>query len=208
MKKVLLVLFSAVLLLSSASIQSQNKTEVTKFLGIPIDGTKSAFEQKLKNKGFVYNASIEGYEGKFNGSNVYVGVATNKNKVYRVMVLDANPSNKTDIRIRFNKLCSQFLANEKYVPINDIGDYEIEDNEDISYNITVKNQRYEADFFQLSDEDLKFIKDNEIGVYTDSVYNRIKHRSVWFMIKEDAYNKYYIYMFYDNLLNAPNGEDL
>ena len=47
MKKILSVLM---LLLLSISIYAQQN--VTKFLGIPVDGSKTAMIQKLKEKGF------------------------------------------------------------------------------------------------------------------------------------------------------------
>ncbi len=63
--------------------------DVTKFLGIPVDGTKSAMIQKLKAKGFTYNQRRDCLEGEFNGRTVYLHVVTNNNKVYRIMVKDA-----------------------------------------------------------------------------------------------------------------------
>ena len=67
MKKILL---SLTLLMLSVVMYAQN--EVTKFLGIPIDGTKADMIQKLKAKGFTYNAQIGLLEGTFNGENVYI----------------------------------------------------------------------------------------------------------------------------------------
>ena len=34
------------------------------------------------------------------------------------------------------------------------------------------------------------------------------NNDVWFVIKEKGYDRYYISLFYDNLFNKPNGEDL
>lgn len=62
MKKILSVLM---LLLLSISIYAQQN--VTKFLGIPIDGSKAAMIQKIRAKGFRYNAQIDKLEGTFNG---------------------------------------------------------------------------------------------------------------------------------------------
>ena len=53
MKKVLVLVLATVLSLTTAYAQK----DVTKFLGIPVDGTKAAMIQKLKNKGFRYNVS-------------------------------------------------------------------------------------------------------------------------------------------------------
>lgn len=59
--------------------------DVTRFLGIPVDGTKTEMIQKLKAKGFrptTYDK--ETLEGEFNGRDVYVSVVTNNNKVWRI----------------------------------------------------------------------------------------------------------------------------
>ena len=53
---------------------------------------------------------------------------------------------EVDIKIRFNKLCSQFEKNGKYIPLSK--NQQIDDDEDISYEILVNKKRYEALFFQ------------------------------------------------------------
>ena len=58
------------------------------FLGIPVDGTKSAMIQKLKAKGYTYNATLDILEGEFNGQPVFISVVTENNKVYRICLLD------------------------------------------------------------------------------------------------------------------------
>ena len=119
--------------------------DVTKFLGIPVDGTKTAMIQKLKAKGFQYNSSGDYLTGEFNGRDVRISVVTNNNKVYRIMVVDDNNSDETSIKIRFNTLCRQFENNKKYIPL---GDYTLSEEEDISYEMTVNNKRYEAVYYQ------------------------------------------------------------
>lgn len=243
MKK--LILFVAVCILFGAgnvmAQQNKNKTEVTKFLGIPVDGTKNQMIQKIKAKGFSYNQKQDRLKGKFNGRDVYVSVVTNKNKVWRIVVQDVVPSSETDIKIRFNELCRQFSENEKYVPQNLTGNYEIESDEDISYNITVCNKRYEAAYFQMTEKDKEFLQDTTalmnavkpiihskyteeeldnptekimedvVNITTDylfeNLYERVKNRSVWFLINE-FYGDYSIIMYYDNELNKARGEDL
>ena len=96
--KRILVLGMAMIL--SLTIVAQNN--VTKFLGIPVDGTKSAMIQKLKAKGYTYNASDDVLSGQFNGRSVNLHVVTNNNKVYRIMVADAVGSDESDIKIRFH----------------------------------------------------------------------------------------------------------
>lgn len=181
MKKILSVAF---LLMFSVALHAQK--EVTKFLGIPVDGSKSSMIQKLKNKGFVYYPSADYLEGEFNGQQVDVFIATNNNKVYRIMVCDKNTYDEGQIKIRYNTLCRQFANNQKYVPISA---EELSEREDISYEMTINKKEYQATYAQLpADDDLT-------------------KRLVWFTILE-RYGKYYIAIFYDNEFNRAQGEDL
>ena len=169
MKKTILMM----LLLVSVFANAQK--DVTKFLGIPVDGYKSEMRRKLIDKGFTYNAQYDYLEGEFNGQDVIVSIVTNKNKVWRIMVFDANPCGEASIKIRFNKLCEQFARNKKYVPTN-FGeeDYTLSEDEDISYELLVHKKRYEASYYQLPDpeemsQNLEFkqtIKDALLREYT------------------------------------------
>ncbi len=185
MKNIKHLLALIVLTLLSTTVIAQN--DVTKFLGIPVDGYKQDMIQKLKAKGYTYDKYTDMLEGEFNGTDVMISVVTNNNKVYRIFISDAIPLSETDIKIRFNKLCEQFENNSKYVSL---GDQTISDSEDIEYNITVNNKRYQASFCQRK----------ESGTIN-------MNSSVWFMIDEQ-YGKYKILMYYDNGLNQANGEDL
>lgn len=181
MKKILSVAF---LLMLSVALHAQK--EVTKFLGIPVDGSKSSMIQKLKNKGFVYDPSADYLKGEFNGQQVDVYVVTNNNKVYRIMVCDKNNWDEGQIKIRYNTLCRQFANNQKYVPLDA---EELSERENISYEMTVNKKEYQATYAQLpADDDLT-------------------KRLVWFTILE-RYGKYYIAIFYDNEFNRAQGEDL
>ena len=85
------------------------QTDVTTFLGIPVDGFKADMRKKLIAKGFTpttYNEDV--LEGEFNGHDVYVHIVTNNNKVYRIMLADRNGTDEAQIKIRFNNLCYQF----------------------------------------------------------------------------------------------------
>lgn len=76
---------------------------------------------------------------------VNIFVATNNDKVCRIMLTDANIVDERAIQIRFNKLCEQFAKNPKYISLDD---YTIPEDEDIGYEITVNKKRYEAVFYQ------------------------------------------------------------
>ena len=217
------------LLISLFALTTLAQNDVTKFLGIPVDGTKSEMIRKLKAKGFKnspYDNEI--LEGEFNGYQVNIHIATNNNKVSRIMVADKNYIDATAIKIRFNKLCTQFHNNKKYIEnaLDDyINDIIISDTENLLYEISVKKKRYEAVFHQkpdttgLSNKIMLKLKDKytieqlenpteEIRYYTMSLILDLAYqKTVWFMISEN-YGKYYISMYYDNEYNRANGEDL
>ena len=213
---------------------ASSQRNVTKFLGIPIDGTKSAMIQKLKAKGFTYDASKDVLSGEFNGCDVNLYVVTNNDKVYRIMVVDAVGSTEGQIKVRFNTLCKQFEKNNKYVPADFVGDYAINEDEDLSYEIGIHEKRYEAAYFQYTEadqdttglaewalnrilekytqEELDNMSEEEgqlvtLQIASEYVLEKIANKSVWFMITE-RWGRYYINMYYDNELNQANGEDL
>lgn len=185
MKKMVSIVLSC---LFSLSVFAQEE-DVTRFLGIPVDGTKSEMIRKLREKGYRYDASSGMLEGEFNGTDVIISVITNNNKVYRIMVIDTYPTDERNIQIRFNRLCEQFGNNSRYTSYEE--DQTIPDDEDIAYEMTVHDKRYDAAFFQ-----------NPI----DSLIFSTK-KLVWFAIAEQ-YGKYRIVMYYDNQYNEANGEDL
>jgi len=147
MKKIV----SIVMLLWSSVVMYAQK-DVTKFLGIPVDGSKSEMIQKLIEKGYTRClVDKEVLEGEFNGTKVRIHVVTNNNKVYRIAVFDVHGLNATDIKIRFNRLCWQFQKKYgKYVKLSS-SPYTLDDEEDISYEMTARNKRYEAAYYQISE---------------------------------------------------------
>lgn len=181
MKNLLLIMM---MLVSTMALYAQN--EVTKFLGIPVDGSESEMVRKLKEKGF-RNSSTDGMlEGEFNGSDVYIAILTNNRKVWRVAVVDQTPRDETQIKIRFNRLCQQFENNGNYLSSTD---QTLSDTEDIGYGIMVEKKQYAAVFYQKPITDMM-------------------QRMVWFTIASDPLDNYRIWIYYDNLYNQANGEDL
>lgn len=210
MKKLLSI---TMLLISSLFIYAQQ--DVTKFLGIPVDGSKSEMIQKLKAKGYTSSPlDKDVLVGEFNGADVNIHVVTNNNKVYRIMICDVNNIDERAIQIRFNRLCEQFVNNSKYSSLP-LEEYMIPDDEDISYEITVHKKRYEAVFYQKTDETF-MAKQIEAAFpqYTKEqlanpseelraeivnfVTQYISKKAVWFMINERL-GKYCITMYYDNV---------
>lgn len=228
MKKVFFILAIVI-----NSLTSFAQEDVTKFLGIPVDGKKSAMIQKLKSKGFTYNQTGDYLSGRFNGYDVKVYVVTDNNKVYRVLVEDAVPCSESDIKIRFNRLVHQFEKNDNYDHTFD-SNQAIPEEDDISFQMSVNSKRYEASFHQklnINSQDsiqysnnirnylLTKYTENQLVDTTETVrnsiimdsmkyyYDLISKKTVWFMISE-SWNKYKILMYYDNKKNKADGEDL
>lgn len=72
------ILLSIILLIFSEGLYAQK--DVTKFLNIPVDGSKTAMTQKLKAKGFQYNSTLNCLEGEFNGRDVQLVLLQTKIK--------------------------------------------------------------------------------------------------------------------------------
>lgn len=209
-------------------ITSYAQKDVTQFLDIYVDGFKPEIIQKLKSKGFTFNQNKEDIlNGEFNGTDVNIVIATNNNKVWRVAVLDANSTDETNIKIRFNNLIQQFVNNKRYSKMADstIVKYTIPESEDINYEITVNKKRYDAVFYQKSLKYDSLIKEKEILLAKDKLNEKEKeilidlivelakesvnslYKQVWFMIDEN-YGKYRIFIYYDNEYNKANGNGL
>ena len=226
MKKIFACLFFILFVVSSFA-----QKDVTTFLGIPVDGTKSEMIRKLEAKGFEkvqldYDIVLM---GEFNGSDVMISINTNGGKVYRVIVSDTKPRKEGQIKIRFNNLCDQFENNPKYFG----EEMPIPEDEDISYEMKVNNKEYHAYFFQTTSEESDNIisekafkevaskvpadelspsNENLKKEYLDKVSELrtelISKKLVWFTIVNTEYDKYYLAIYYVNTYNAPNGEDL
>lgn len=179
MKKFILLFLTTICLTFSSFAQ----TSCITFLGIPVDGTKREMISKLEAKGYEYNSYTDCLTGEFNGADVSIYVQTINNKVWRIAVVDESHTNESNIKIRFNNLFEQFSNNSKYVRLDG---NRVNENDDISYEMTVHNKRYAASF----------------GLVDTSI-----NGFVWYTIGE-AYGKYKIAIFYENLNNAADGSEL
>lgn len=224
MKRLLFIVLAMIATITSFAQQK----DVTSFLGIPVDGTKTEMKQKLIAKGFVPKeiGDFERLEGEFNGHDVKVYIATNNNKVYRIMLADKNTVDEAQIKIRFNNLVKQFENNKRYYAFRD---YSLSDEEDISREMLVHNKIYGACYSQDPDfenigakiqiaieekysaEELKNPSETikkDIADITDKItLDEFSMKTVWFKIVRDN-GEYYICMYYDNKYNQANGEDL
>ena len=186
MKRLFTILFSLML---TVTLLAQN--DVTTFLGIPVDGSKSEFIQKLKSKGFTVDKMTEMMSGRFNGEDVYINVIENNGKVWRVGVCTQTPRTESQTRIHFNKLTKQFNDNPKYVGYDN--NRFLADDEEIGYGISLYHKQYENGFYQ---------KKASSDLTIDS------NRRVWFVIYPVSYDKFILCIMYDNKYNEANGEDL
>lgn len=227
MKRILASIFFALMVISS----SAQDFATLKFMGVPVDGDRLDFIFQLKKKGFSYDSTNRVLTGKFNGVESNIFVNENNGKVDRVMVCDANTIDKRQIKIRFNNLLGQFNRNDKYLAFKA---EPIPDDEDISYEMLVNDKEYSATFLlnpyhEFSDEEKDKLTSEinkridglvSAGYYDedgdlDSLADKILMMSaindtngmVWFRIDE-LRGEYGIYIYYDNLKNRPNGEDL
>jgi hypothetical protein len=226
----------SLLLITSTSLFVSAQKDVTTFLGIPVDGTKSEMKKKLIAKGFKPKTEdgVEYLEGEFNGKDVQIYIVTNNNKVYRLMLADKLLQDEANIKIRFNTLVGQFERNKRYSQGIDEKDQRIPDDEDISYEMTVHKKVFEAAFYQKPDDekvDTVALRENILqAIYAQYTPEQLENadddmkrdmmisalivaeellrkKSVWFRIA-DYNGKYGINMFYDNEYNHADGEDL
>lgn len=203
------------------------KSDMTTFLGIPVDGTVSSMKQKLIAKGFKQDSNL--LSGQFNGQDVYLSFAANKGKVWRVALINKTPYSRAQIRPQFNALVRQFKNSTKY---NNVEEYDptIDENEDIEIEMLANTKEYEGHFYQKSHIEgdsiklkeqykLSFLKECpnasletiEAGCKVMFEFYKLyseTSKHVWFKIVRNSYGSYSILIFYDNEYNKPNGEDL
>lgn len=238
MKRIFIMLIVAML---SSSVDAQNlstkevseayaeamKSDVTTFLGIPVDGTVSSMKQKLIAKGFKQDSNI--LSGQFNGQDVYLSIVANKGKVWRASVINKTPVSEAQIRLQFNALVRQFKNSAKYDNVDEYNPT-IDESEDINYEMSMNHKEYEANFYpksRIEGDSIKWkeqfklsylkeypnvsLKDIEACCKVIFELGKLIGKSskhVWFTILRNHYDSYNIVIFYDNEYNKPNGEDL
>ena len=235
MKKILTLI---ALLMLVGPMQAQR--QVTTFLGIPVDGTKAEMTNKLIAKGFTLKAieDTEFLEGEFNGAKVHLYIITHNNKVWRIMLCDATPTDENNIKIRFNTLIRQFEANNKYETINAVP---IDESVRLLNAMMEEHKIFEAAFNQKESTVTKDGEASDNDTHTEitrtvtatrilgpSIKERKEIDNATLSIGSEAlkkiiqnqyqspvwfriagkYRGYYICMYYDNEYNKANGEDL
>ena len=185
MKRLFTILLSLML---TVTLLAQN--DVTTFLGIPVDGSKAEFIQKLMDKGFVMDYKLDMLTGKFNGRDSYINISENNGKVWRVSVIDKTSKDETQIKIDFNYLTALFRQDGKYIGHDD--NRMLDESDHISYDVRIRHKQYQNVFYQ------KDISDKAIDT----------NKTVWFLLNEISYGQYALVIMYDNKYNEDNGENL
>ena len=166
----------ALLMLLTLSLNAQDN--IIKFMGIPVDGTKSEMISKLKQKGFTYDYDNDMFKGSFNGDAIQGIIETYNDKVYNIrFIYDVSGFNKSMVINRFNSLVLKYDTNEKYLSkikidkaLNNIESYQIDPYEDIDYEIR-NGKTYFATYYYNYGKDLS----DTTGMY---------------QFKKDLYNRY------------------
>jgi hypothetical protein len=205
--------------------------DVTTFLGIPVDGSKTEMKKKLIEKGFAETQDeySKYLSGEFNGAYVSIYIGTNKNKVYRITVRQLIGRSEKSTIERYNTLVGQFMKNKRYIALKD---YTIPKDEYVF--LSSKEERYEAVYYQVPDitkfnaatlakikEELKGkytpeqisnpteeIKKEMIDVATKNDAEMLSMKPVYMYISRGEYDRYYINISYVNEYNRAHGEDL
>lgn len=200
----------ALLMFLTLSLKAQDN--VMKFMGIPIDGSKSEMIDKLQRKGFapeqvevdLENAQNEVVrlggeipEGKvrerdgnyfmhgyFDGKSCKLIIVSYNNIVYQIMVAFESSYKELDAKVQFNTYVDQL--GKKYT------------------NPT------KYDFSIDLDSDLSMPFENNIHAFFTAVYDEFDkpHGMVSMEMSHPRYKEYYILLRYYNIDNWPNGEDL
>ena len=204
MKKFILLFLTTICLTFSSFAQMP----CISFMGIPVDGDPKEVVDKLINKGFTYADHNKGshyrLSGYFNGNKSNVYVCYYNNIVHRIMVCESNTSSEASIKIQFNKLITTFNNNTKYTG-GERNRY-ISDEDDISYNMRVKDKQYDALFiYNFSDwllEYEKFIKTldtEEITIHLQNIFSTYENADT---------GDFDIKVMYNNFISTENNVDL
>ena len=180
------IVVTALLTLFTCIALAQTSSEGTlKFLGIPVDGSSKHMIERLKERGF--DDHLGDYlEGQFNGEPVRVYVHTYRNRVDRIIV-EFEHIPEMNLNEQYNHFLSLLTENEKYRPMGTYSLIPIEEN--CETEILLKKKDYKARFSYVSHNESEE-SDGEVWL---SILNRRGYR---------------VCLYYDNLMNRPQGEDL
>lgn len=198
--KHLIPLLLSLLLLLPCGVEA--KRDITRFMGIPVTGTKAALTRKLAAKGFTPSQEESGLLlGEFNGRRVRVALTENSGKVWRVAVMFKSLGQEDDIRLLFNSLCRQFQNDRRYWAPGQKSF--VLDSEEPIFEEMKKGKRYEAGFFQVPETAFSW---KEVEEDPAARVVSLK-KPVWFAICESC-GEHFVTLFYDNEYNHLRTKDL
>lgn len=154
------IIFSLLILLSSLTIYAQK--DITKFLDIPIDGTKAEMIQRLEDKGFKYDIYSDLLTGNLNNTGVIVYVSTHNNAVSNIIVADTTSYDRNNIALRFNNLLSNFENNPNYTKAM---------GQEIFLHTDMVEDKVSEHIFNTHSKSAVFLQENRNQILT-----KIKHR--------------------------------
>ena len=224
--------FFILLLIACSSFVCNAQTPI-KFLGIPVDGSKTNMIAQLTAQGFRYDSLHDCLEGLFNGKESNIMIHENNGVVDRVMVWYPVPTSMA--KSAFNSLLRQFRTSDKYVS-EDANP--IPDTENAPYELH-NGKMYSAVFFpdpfvedgdkELQDyianttakQVIEIVRAGELENPTEdrveALSNIISTRliidnatsAVWFrLVASPSEADCLMYIYYDNLLNQTQQNDL
>ncbi len=179
-------------------IQSQPKTtEHLKFMGIPIDGSPTAFANKLKSRGFTLEEPLSPdviwMTGTFAGvsnSDVFIYKSPSSANVYRVRVTFPNVDSWSQLEMRYSKF-KDWLS-QKYLLLESTEEfqgYPPSSDSDKMRKLVLDNCTYLCEYGAGSSE----------GEFLGRIYLAIRRNS-------SVYGKGYVCIEYQDYLNGENAE--
>lgn len=96
------------------SINAQNLCSTPKFMGIPIDGTKTKMIEQLQSKGFNYDKNKDCLKGRFNGRKVKLWIQSQNDNVWGVKVQYYKTFWEDKMAKRYNDLFDDLWNRGKY----------------------------------------------------------------------------------------------
>lgn len=186
MKRILLALLLLTVFLAGC-VQSN----VTEFLEIPVEGSKSTMIRKLERKGFVYDESQDWLEGEFNGAEVRIAFQTQNGKVWRLWIAEKNLLDASEIKTKYENLCKQFESSSKYSAISVDP---LPESEELEYEMAIHKKEYQARYTQFPEKEDSFNRTVQVIVSRQKPFPFLA--------------KYSIVMYYENGFNKASREDL
>ena len=224
MKKLFFLIATTLL---ATNMMAQNYP--TKFLGIPIEGTKQEMIQKIRERGFTYNRQLDCLTGVFNGEKVVIGLRAYEGKVCQVMVGSLQTYSEKQIKAKFNNLMKLFNEDPYYISTH-LDQKFIDKKEKISKEMSKNSKKYAAYYMQITHDldttilmkDMEKIAQDVAIQFADkdslserekdlteqyielkAIRRQYTNNIVWFRILENQ-GKYSIALYYDNLYNRPS----